>query len=268
MNPRRTLISMIALAALGPSGARAGPIQDRWTAEATQVRGGISYRTLANFTYEGRVQNGRALWQVHVRCEARDPATGKVTVLTGSGDAMLAQGAFGGNAPPVGDIDVVEADNDMQNGTGRLDAPNPACASGIPVIRQYGVNAPTRKPSPTATVEPTGRPWMHNGSMVMVDPSTGIIAYLEPKASLRPSIQPGTVLFRGTLKPGGRASGTAYAFKEGCPPAPYTVRGRYSDRDFRLTLRGAGPVRRGCEVVGYSERSPHAALSFSYLLDD
>ncbi len=29
---------------------------------------------------------------------------------------------------PVGDIDVVEADNDLLNHTGRLDAPNPACA--------------------------------------------------------------------------------------------------------------------------------------------
>lgn len=268
MSLNRTLFPVLVLAALGPSGARAGPIQDRWTAEATQVRGGITYRTLADFTYDGRTQNGRALWRVHVRCEARDPATGAVTVLTGSGDAMLAQGSFGGVAPPVGDIDVVEADNDMRNHTGMLTVPNAACASGIPTVRQYGVNAPTRKPSTSSTVEPTGRPWMHNGSMVMIDPSTGIIAYLEPKASLRPTIVPGTVLFRGTLKPGGSAAGTAYAFKDGCPPAPYPVRGGYSDHDNRLTLRGAGPVRRGCEIVGYSERSPHAALSFTYLLDD
>jgi len=253
------------MAALGPPGAYAGPIQDRWTAEATQVRDGRTYRTLATFTYDGRVQNGRALWRVHVRCEARDAATGATTVLTGSGDAMLAQGSFGGVAPPVGDIDVVEADNDLRNHTGMLSAPNSACASGIPTVRQLGVGAPTRKPR---TVEPTGRPWMHNGSSVMIDPSTGVIAYSEPKASLRPAVQPGTVLFRGTLKPGGSATGTAYAFKEGCPPAPYPVRGRYSDHDYRLALRGAGPVRRGCEVVGYSEHSPHAALDFTYLLDD
>lgn len=253
------------MAAFLPSGARAGTIQDRWTAEATQVRDGRTYRTLATFTYDGRVRNGRALWRVHVRCEAKDPASGAVTALTGSGDAMLAQGSFGGRAPPVGDIDVVEADNDLQNHTGRLDAPNPACASGIPVIRRFGLDAPPQKPP---TVEPTGRPWMHNGSMVMINPEGGIIAYSEPKASLRPTVVRGSVLFRGTLKPGGAAAGIAYAFKEGCPPAPYPVRGRYSDHDYKLTLRGAGPVRRGCEVVGYSERSPHAALSFSYLLDD
>ncbi|WP_438345325.1 hypothetical protein [Methylorubrum populi] len=109
---------------------------------------------------------------------------------------------------------------------------------------------------------------MHNGSMVMIDPEAGIIADREPRASLRPAVGPGSVLFRGTLKPGGGAHGTAYAFKQGCPPAPYPVRGQYSDHDRTLNLRGAGPIRRGCEVIGYSAQSPHASLLFTYLLDD
>ncbi|MCJ2006257.1 hypothetical protein [Methylobacterium sp. J-092] len=123
-------------------------------------------------------------------------------------------------------------------------------------------------PAPTATlVDPTGRPWRHNGSIVMADPATGVIAYLEAKASLKPSVTVGTVLFRGALHPDRPVQGTAYAYKVGCPAAPYPVQGAYSGPD-TLTLRGAGPVRRGCEVVGYSDRSPHAVLRFTYLLDD
>jgi hypothetical protein len=154
MKPRKTLVLNLVLACLPPSAARAGPFQDRWTAETTQVRDGVTYQTLADFTYDGRVQNGRAPWRVHVRCEARDSATGKVTVLIGSGDAMLAQSAFGGNAPPVGDIDAVEAENDTRAHTGMLSAPNPACASGIPIVKQFGVNASSQ----TLKVEPSGRP--------------------------------------------------------------------------------------------------------------
>lgn len=135
--------------------------------------------------------------------------------------------------------------------------------------------AGTNKASPVAgqrvrmasRVDPTGRPWRHNGSIVMADPGTGVIAYLEPKASLRPSVEVGTVLFRGSLHPDRPVRGTAYAYKAGCPAAPYPVTGAYSGPD-TLTLRGAGPVRQGCEVVGYSDRSPHAVLRFTYLLDD
>ena len=116
-------------------------------------------------------------------------------------------------------------------------------------------------------VDPTGRPWRHNGSLVMADPDTGVIAYMEPKASLRPVVTAGTVLFRGSLHPDRPVRGTAYAYKAGCPAAAYPVTGAYSGPD-TLTLRGAGPVRQGCQVVGYSDRSPHAVLPFTYLLDD
>jgi hypothetical protein len=265
VNSARTLSLILFATIIDTSAARAGPIEDQWAAETSQTRDGRTIRTIATFTYDGRVQNGRALWLVDVRCETRAPGAVEVSAVTGSGTAMLAQGGWGGSASPIGDVYVVEAENDLHGGKGKLEVDNPACASGIPTIKQRprGAAAPT-----LPKVEPTGRPWVHNGSMVMINPEAGVVVYLEPKASLRPAVNVGSVLFRGTLKPGGDVHGTAYAFKEGCPPAPYPVRGRYSDRDYTLTLRGAGPIRKGCEVVGYSERSPHAVLAFSYLLDD
>lgn len=263
--PSARKLSMILAAMLSvPATARAGPITDQWSAETAQTRQGRSYRTVLTFSYDGQVRNGRALWLVDVRCEVRSPGPSEVSAVTGSGTAMLAQGGWSGNAPPVGDVYVIEAENDPE-GKGRLEIGKPGCASGVPTIKRRPKGAAT---ATLPKVEPTGRPWMHNGSMVMINSATGVIAYSEPKASLRPVVSSGTVLFRGALKPGGGAHGTAYAFKEGCPPAPYPVRGRYSDRDYKLTLRGAGPVRKGCEVVAYSERSPHAVLAFSYLLDD
>ncbi|KQP32810.1 hypothetical protein ASF25_17475 [Methylobacterium sp. Leaf100] len=104
--------------------------------------------------------------------------------------------------------------------------------------------------------------------MVFADPEKGLIVYHEPKASIRDVVPHGTVLFRGRLDVNRPVVGTAYAFKAGCPPAPYPVTGTYSDHAYTLKLRGAGPIRRGCEVVGYSDRSPHATLLFKYLLDD
>lgn len=108
----------------------------------------------------------------------------------------------------------------------------------------------------------------HNGSVMWTALNEGLIVYAEPKVSVRDVVKPGSVLFRG--KPflqGGRLEGTAYAFKKGCPPAPYAVRGSYSRDNATITLRGAGPVRQGCEVVGYSEKSPHAVLKFVSMMN-
>lgn len=113
--------------------------------------------------------------------------------------------------------------------------------------------------------EVSGRPWMHNGSEVVED--DGKLIYNVPKASLRSAVKPGMVVFRGSLLPG-KIAGIAYAFKDGCPPAPYPVKGVYSNHMYTLTLRGAGPIRSGCEVVSYSDRSPHSVLKFSYVLND
>ncbi|WP_156368896.1 hypothetical protein [Methylobacterium sp. Leaf100] len=278
------LVASVAL----PSAARAGPITNQWSAEATQSRDGRAYRTVVTFAYDGKVSNGRALWLVDVRCEARGPGTGDVSSVTGSGTAMLAQGGWAGTAPPLGDVYVMEAENDYQGGKGELEVGNPNCASGIPTVRQGLHRAaapppkaepsdrpktPSKAPSATAGTAssgdpPPGRPWMHNGSMVFADPEKGLIVYHEPKASIRDVVPHGTVLFRGRLDVNRPVVGTAYAFKAGCPPAPYPVTGTYSDHAYTLKLRGAGPIRRGCEVVGYSDRSPHATLLFKYLLDD
>lgn len=108
--------------------------------------------------------------------------------------------------------------------------------------------------------------WDHNGSEVTVDPDTGVIAYRVPKPSIRTVAGEGTVVFRGHLRSERRVQGVAYAFKDGCAPAPYQVAGSYSRDGGTLILRGLGPVRHGCEVVAYSERSPHAALKFVNLM--
>jgi hypothetical protein len=94
-----------------------------------------------------------------------------------------------------------------------------------------------------------------------------MIVYVEPKASIRDVVKPGAVVYRGKpFHAGERAEGIAYAFKKGCPPAPYAVRGGYTRDRSAIILRGAGPIWNGCEVVGYSERSPHSVLKFTSLM--
>ncbi|MEH3118801.1 MAG: hypothetical protein PGN25_14710 [Methylorubrum populi] len=265
MQPLRIPCFVLLASAALLGTARAGPVTDRWSAEAAETRAGRELRTIVTFSYAGEVSNGRALWRVAVRCEAREPGAAWTTTVTASGKAMLAQGAFAGTADPVGDVFVLEPDNDTARGKGRLEVGDARCASGIPMVRKL-LESPPPMVAPKA--ETSGRPWDHNGSLVMIDPAVGIVTYLEPKASLKPVVEEGTVLFRGQIHPDGPVSGTAYAFKAGCAPAAYSVRGTYANGANALTLRGAGPVRRGCEVVGYSTSSPHAALRFTYLLDD
>lgn len=109
----------------------------------------------------------------------------------------------------------------------------------------------------------------HNGSTVeLLDDR---IVYSFPKASLKGVVKPGTVLVEGTWSGDGeRFAGTAYAFKQGCPPAPYAVSGAKVQRpgQLDLVLRGAGPIRKGCEVVGHSDRSPHSRLVFEKIMSD
>ena len=102
---------------------------------------------------------------------------------------------------------------------------------------------------------------MHNGSAMAVNASAGYIVYARPKPGLAPTVSPGTMIYRGSLATKGQIAGTAYAFKSGCAPAPYPVTGRVEGT--RIVLRGAGPVREGCDVVGYSADSPHAVLTFT-----
>jgi hypothetical protein len=88
--------------------------------------------------------------------------------------------------------------------------------------------------------------------------------YSRPKPSLEAAgVKEGAVLFEGDYE-GNRIVGTAYAFKSGCAPAPYQVIGM--EQGSQIILRGPGPVRSktGCDVIGYSAKSPHAELKFNY----
>lgn len=107
----------------------------------------------------------------------------------------------------------------------------------------------------------------HNGSTVELTDTR--IVYSFPKASLKGVVTPGTVLVEGEWD-GERFAGIAYAFKRGCPPAPYAVSGAKVLRpgQLDLVLRGAGPLRKGCEVVGHSDRSPHSRLVFERIMGD
>lgn len=107
----------------------------------------------------------------------------------------------------------------------------------------------------------------HNGSdMELTDTR---IVYSAPKASIRDVVRPGTILVEGRWN-GERFEGTAYAFKKGCPPAPYQVSGSKVEKpgQLDLVLRGAGPVRQGCVVVGYSAKSPHSRLVFDRIMSN
>ncbi|WP_157080649.1 hypothetical protein [Methylobacterium variabile] len=127
---------------------------------------------------------------------------------------------------------------------------------------------PLPKAGPADPFEPTPEAWAHNGSGVKVDPKSGTITYMIPKPGLKGIVKPGAVIFEGGVRTSGIVLGTAYAFKQGCPPASYPVRGVYSHHNERLTLTGPGPKRDGCEVVAYSWDSPHAKLVFEYVVGD
>lgn len=111
------------------------------------------------------------------------------------------------------------------------------------------------------TADRYGQSMGHNGSTMFDHQKQHIIVYLEPKASIAGSIKPDTVLFRGWAVPNEWISGIAYTFKKGCDPAPYRVSG-YENGSAQLTLQGKAPVRQGCDVVGYSDKSPNAKLVF------
>lgn len=109
----------------------------------------------------------------------------------------------------------------------------------------------------------TKRFW-HNGSIVEASfgsDSSVKIRYVEPRDGL-PSYMRGLVLFDGRMDRKGGLTGTAYTFKAGCLPAPYSVNGVF--RATNIALAGASPARdpHSCLVTGYTYRSPNAKLSF------
>jgi len=102
----------------------------------------------------------------------------------------------------------------------------------------------------------------HNGSGVLIDAEMGTISYRVPKDSIAGIVTTGTLLFRGSIIYDGPVEGMAFTFKKGCEPAPYKVEGYFQGNSDKLVLRGKAPVRKGCDVVGYTEKSPNAALVF------
>ena len=113
----------------------------------------------------------------------------------------------------------------------------------------------------------------HNGSLMLVDYKNGIIAYKSPKKSIRGTISPGQVLFKGRpwdyFETGRPIDGIAYVFKKGCNPAPYKVKGQPEGTWHTFVLRGAAPVRKkgSCKIERYSLTSPNAELRFESILD-
>lgn len=104
----------------------------------------------------------------------------------------------------------------------------------------------------------------HNNSQMLISEwkdGAVEITYDVPRPGL--PVAQGTLLFQGNVR-GGRYSGTAYAFKTGCAPAPYAVTGMRDDKRNVIVLTGAAPRRdpRSCELVGESDRSALARLVF------
>ncbi len=79
---------------------------------------------------------------------------------------------------------------------------------------------------------------------------------------MRGVVRKGTLLFRGTFAANGAVTGTAYAFKAGCEPAPYTVAGM--SRGSTIVLKGRAPRRapNSCAVTGMSDHGAHTVLTF------
>ncbi len=276
----RPLALLAALVLPGP--VHAGPIEDRWTAETRETRGGREYRTLLTMTYAGgKTFNGMAEWRTDVLCEMRDPKTGKVESLTGSGPSSMGQGAFEGVTKTVGEFHIQEPDieNGVVNNPGELLMTDKRCASGKPTVVHDLAPKPTKSMAPAAPkASPAGQrlgnngkpfdgyTWFHNGSDMLVDEAYGEIRYDKPKASIAKAVKPGDVLFRGTFHKDGTVEGTAFAFKVGCEPAPYPVKGRYPNPatfvNGRMVLAGPGPKRKAdsCEVERLTSSSGHSRL--------
>lgn len=153
---------------------------------------------------------------------------------------------------------------------GEAIAPSPASATGASSV------------VPSVPVERIdlqsldGMPYLHNGSLMVVDPAKGLIVYEKPKKSLAGTIKPGTVLFRG--KPwdpdspdSALINGRAFVFRKGCEAAAYTVRGMYHTtyQGAQFTLQGSPPVRAkgSCDITGAKLGGANAELQFDIAWD-
>jgi hypothetical protein len=134
----------------------------------------------------------------------------------------------------------------------------------ILVVRFAGEPLARATPQTVATPQEYKSHLLHNGSEIgaLFDRGAFRMYYDTPKPSLNEAgVYRGTLLFDGTAS-NGRIKGTAFAFRKGCPPAPYQVEG-VAQGDAGFELSGPGPVfGPGCAVVGLSWKSPHSRLVF------
>jgi hypothetical protein len=107
-------------------------------------------------------------------------------------------------------------------------------------------------------------PMLHNGSLMLIvqDKEHVEIRYETPRPGL--SVTKGAIVFSGTRDNHGNYRGTAYTFKRDCPPAPYDVAGKVSDRG--ITLYGRAPVRaaNSCQVIAGASNPNSSRLVFEY----
>ena len=107
--------------------------------------------------------------------------------------------------------------------------------------------------------------WNHNGSQMLwhAEGDVRVISYLVPRPGL--PVAPGTVLFEGR-RIGDVLEGTARIFRQGCPPAEYSVAGEVAS-ETHVVLFGPAPVRAatGCAIASYSDETSNAVLEFTYL---
>lgn len=120
----------------------------------------------------------------------------------------------------------------------------------------------------------SGVEFMHNDSVMAVDPDRGLIIYKEPKASIADVVRPGDVLFQAeqpwdmydTSK---KIIGNAFVFKKGCKPSGYRVEGGLVQSWHTLELRGEAPVRKkgSCDIAGLTKKGSNANLRFESVMD-
>ncbi len=193
------------------------------------------------------------VYEAHANCETGDLWTG--------GRHLLFNGPEEANKDFSGYVNMKDADTGKRLGASNADRGREFGAMWLELC-------PMGWPYKDVPVQQTfdvedryGESMGHNGSLMFFHQKQHIIVYLEPKASMAGTVTPGTVLFRGWSVPNEGVSGVAYSFKKGCHPAPYLVSG-YDNGSLRLTLVGKAPVRKGCDVIGYSDKSPNAKLVF------
>ncbi len=163
---------------------------------------------------------------------------------------------------------AAKAEQFQHGGTGRQ--PVPAVLAGA--LPSGRVRPEARDPIVLSDRESDGGVLFdHNGSDVLFFADKGLIVYTRPRPGMRSVVASGDVLFRGTIRDH-VLTGRAYAFKAGCRPAAYDVRGVLSDEldgeAARLHLQGAAPLwdRASCRVVASTYDAPSASLGFRQLM--